>query len=766
MRLRPAAREGDGEDGEGEEDERDGFPETEIEHFGEGDKVACTPHVADEWHIARTRRRGRKRTGSIVDRKLLAQHQRDDEQREGRHDRSIAHDELAKAAEHIDLEGQIDGSVAGRVGPQLEGETVGETLASQRRRHVRGDAVEVEVGLLDVDEEFGLVRLVEILADQGREQLSFAVASLVPDSQPIGDEAGLDGRDLDVHDERSLGRQGQPHPGRQHAGHAGASLDLRFHVVDEFGDDPAGRGPRGLVDDRDELMFRDVFETVLQMDKRSGFVERVFRRSGRRRQLDRVAGRVFAGQPGRAGALAGQIHVHGEERGRLSDVHREDAAEEDLEVARLARRVEALVREQREALASTGAGVGGHWHQMRLDPLRAAKGPLHEAFGLGQNGVRLVLQRQERRGFLVGERLLRDGLHPRQKPLPEEAHPVGARFGLTGPVHVDDVHDGSDQDLAKLIAPEDGLVIHASPHPRHRRGEDGKAMRFGHERGEARVVRRDDGVQAPAGDRDQRDVPQRIVVRPLLRVRLPPVVVDAGVGPDDLAVECDWRAGVGRGDGEDGVDRVGLVVGHREHRPCHDAAHRVSDQDDRGRIREASGSHRPLRVMVQRQDEGDRLVEVFGLVQQSLAVEGRDVLIEVDREEIEAAGPGIERGRIEPNDLLEILGGLGGDGPNLLVAPRVAWYEEDRNTFDLRFQRRPGSARTSQGKPRRFALYRFSPRLTLVSSSTPPSLYRYSEYLLAKRVCSVSKSLNFANAGRMYDILHPGTSRWRETTER
>lgn len=44
----------------------------------------------------------------------------------------------------------------------------------------------------------------------------------------------------------------------------------------------------------------------------------------------------------------------------------------------------------------------------------------------------------------------------------------------------------------------------------------------------------------------------------------------------------------------------------------------------------------------------------------------------------------------------------------------------------------------------------------------PPSLYKYSEYFVAKRVCSVSKSVNFAKAARMYDMAHPLGSNWRD----
>lgn len=47
---------------------------------------------------------------------------------------------------------------------------------------------------------------------------------------------------------------------------------------------------------------------------------------------------------------------------------------------------------------------------------------------------------------------------------------------------------------------------------------------------------------------------------------------------------------------------------------------------------------------------------------------------------------------------------------------------------------------------------------TLESWSMPPSRYRWSEYLLANRVCSVSKSSKCMRDGHIYDISQPLTS--------
>jgi len=101
---------------------------------------------------------------------------------------------------------------------------------------------------------------------------------------------------------------------------------------------------------------------------------------------------------------------------------------------------------------------------------------------------------------------------------------------------------------------------------------------------------------------------------------------------------------------------------------------------------------------------------------------------------------------------MEISSPLSSDRANLLVTAGISRNKKDGNTFDLKI----------------FSQHRQLPLLkihTLVSSSTIPSLYRYTEYLLAKRVCSVSKSESFANDGLIYDIRHPFVSNCRLTKE-
>lgn len=71
---------------------------------------------------------------------------------------------------------------------------------------------------------------------------------------------------------------------------------------------------------------------------------------------------------------------------------------------------------------------------------------------------------------------------------------------------------------------------------------------------------------------------------------------------------------------------------------------------------------------------------------------------------------------------------FGSKGADLLVAASIPGNEEDWHALDLRIVSKfPFTQREAHA---------------LVSSSKPPSRYKYNEYLLAKRVCSVSKLLN------------------------
>jgi len=87
-------------------------------------------------------------------------------------------------------------------------------------------------------------------------------------------------------------------------------------------------------------------------------------------------------------------------------------------------------------------------------------------------------------------------------------------------------------------------------------------------------------------------VPEGVVDGPFLRVGMAPVVVDALVRADDCAVKRNRRPCVRGGQGDDGVDRVGLVVGHGEHGARDNAAHGMADYDDRSGIRQIGVARR------------------------------------------------------------------------------------------------------------------------------------------------------------------------------
>ena len=64
-------------------------------------------------------------------------------------------------------------------------------------------------------------------------------------------------------------------------------------------------------------------------------------------------------------------------------------------------------------------------------------------------------------------------------------------------------------------------------------------------------------------------------------------------------------------------------------------------------------------------------------------MEGGDVLVEVDGEEVQASGAGLDRGLVVLQDVVEIIGRFCGDGPDLLVASGVAGDEQDGDAPDL-----------------------------------------------------------------------------------
>jgi hypothetical protein len=116
--------------------------------------------------------------------------------------------------------------------------------------------------------------------------------------------------------------------------------------------------------------------------------------------------------------------------------------------------------------------------------------------------------------------------------------------------------------------------------------------------------------------------------------------------------------------------------------------------------------------MVQRQNIRNCLVQILGLVQQCLPMEGGYILIKVDSEEIQISCSSTDCRRIVPQDIVEVSCSLGGNGPNLLVTTGIPRNEKYRNTFDLT------RSQSVLPNPKHFCLR------TFVSSSTIPSLYR------------------------------------------
>lgn len=165
---------------------------------------------------------------------------------------------------------------------------------------------------------------------------------------------------------------------------------------------------------------------------------------------------------------------------------------------------------------------------------------------------------------------------------------------------------------------------------------------------------------------------------------MPPIIVDVFVCLDDLAVKGHRRPGVRRRHGDDGVDRVRLVVGHDEHCPRNNSSHRVAQHYHRGRVGKIRVSVGNARIEVEREDVANRLIEVFGLVEEGLPVERRDIFIEIDGEEVEASDAGVVCLGVMLQDIVEVVCCLRGNGSDLLVAPGIARNEENGDSSYLR----------------------------------------------------------------------------------
>lgn len=128
-----------------------------------------------------------------------------------------------------------------------------------------------------------------------------------------------------------------------------------------------------------------------------------------------------------------------------------------------------------------------------------------------------------------------------------------------------------------------------------------------------------------------------------------------------------------------------------------------------------------------------------------------ELFVEVDCEEVEVPCSSLEDVLVVSEDIVEVVRSFSSNWSDLLIASCISWYEKDWNSLDL------WSVSIRLDKRDSY--------ITIVSSSTVASRYRYTEYLLAKRVCSVSKSLSLANAGLIYDIRHPLQSNCRVVNE-
>lgn len=102
-----------------------------------------------------------------------------------------------------------------------------------------------------------------------------------------------------------------------------------------------------------------------------------------------------------------------------------------------------------------------------------------------------------------------------------------------------------------------------------------------------------------------------------------------------------------------------------------------------GRVGKVGVSVGSSRVEIEREYISYRLIQELGLIKQRLAMESRDILIEVDSKKVKTSGAVLDSRLVVLENFVEVIGSFCCDGPNLLVAARIAGDKEDRNTFDL-----------------------------------------------------------------------------------
>lgn len=97
-------------------------------------------------------------------------------------------------------------------------------------------------------------------------------------------------------------------------------------------------------------------------------------------------------------------------------------------------------------------------------------------------------------------------------------------------------------------------MIHPRPHPRHRRSVYRKPIRHGHNTRRSSIIGRNRIIQSSTRNRNQRYVPQRVIIGPFRSVRLSPVSIDRVVYALHFPVEWSRGKGVWGRHGDNGVD--------------------------------------------------------------------------------------------------------------------------------------------------------------------------------------------------------------------
>ena len=81
--------------------------------------------------------------------------------------------------------------------------------------------------------------------------------------------------------------------------------------------------------------------------------------------------------------------------------------------------------------------------------------------------------------------------------------------------------------------------------------------------------------------------------------------------------------------------------------------------------------------MVERQDVCHGFIDIFGLIEQCLAMKSRQILVEVDHEKVQAPSPGLETLFVVSDHIGIMSRGFGSQGSDLAIAAGVSGEEED-----------------------------------------------------------------------------------------